>query len=44
MDHDIVSELPLDECWDLLRAHAMGAISGRRFVVDERARRPWLGS
>ena len=27
MNHDIVTELPLDECWELLRAHAMGRLA-----------------
>ena len=27
MDHDTVTELPLDECWELLRAHAMGRLA-----------------
>ena len=27
MNDDIVTELPLDECWELLRAHAMGRLA-----------------
>ena len=27
MHHDTVTELPLDECWELLRAHAMGRLA-----------------
>lgn len=27
MDDDTVTELPLDECWELLRAHAMGRLA-----------------
>lgn len=27
MDHDTVTELSLDECWELLRAHAMGRLA-----------------
>ena len=27
MNHDIVTELPLDECWELLRAHALGRLA-----------------
>lgn len=27
MDDDAVTELPLDECWELLRAHAMGRLA-----------------
>ena len=27
MNHDAVNELPLAECWELLRAHAMGRLA-----------------
>ena len=27
MNHDTITELPLDECWELLRAHAMGRLA-----------------
>ena len=27
MNDDIVTELPLDECWELLRAQAMGRLA-----------------
>ena len=27
MNDDIVTEMPLDECWELLRAHAMGRLA-----------------
>ena len=27
MNYDTVTELPLDECWELLRAHAMGRLA-----------------
>ena len=27
MNHDTGTELPLDECWELLRAHAMGRLA-----------------
>ena len=27
MNHDTATELPLDECWELLRAHAMGRLA-----------------
>jgi nitroimidazol reductase NimA-like FMN-containing flavoprotein (pyridoxamine 5'-phosphate oxidase superfamily) len=27
VDHDTVTELPLEECWELLRAHALGRLA-----------------
>ena len=27
MNHDTITELPLEECWELLRAHAMGRLA-----------------
>ena len=27
MNHETVTELPLDECWELLRAHALGRLA-----------------
>ena len=27
MNHDALTDLPLDECWELLRAHALGRLA-----------------
>jgi nitroimidazol reductase NimA-like FMN-containing flavoprotein (pyridoxamine 5'-phosphate oxidase superfamily) len=27
MNHDTITDLPLDECWELLRAHAVGRLA-----------------
>lgn len=47
MNHDTVTELPLDECWELLAAHALGRLAFHladqvhiapvNYVVDQEA-------